>query len=574
MVDFSALGSFDFSRIGGVAVVIGIVIFFGWFMRQRSIHNAEYGRRRERRLEQKEGLGPVGKAFIALVNRSKQGRSQEGAVEKIEKGNKAAVEAAKTAESEKKVEEATEALGGRGVGMLASVKAIMKSVEGYLARVRPSMQREEQDVQAIENLMRSLNNTTNFGTIDNRVTNYLRQIFGSMLEKIRSSVEDEHEKETYHTDLVTQFRDAVKEAREVIKEARTALNMLQRAKRKERRNFRKEINDILKAIKNKNKELSGIRKSKNVDPIAVAKLREEIALMKRQIGDVEGFRNQLQNTYRTIDREAREMKRLIKAISQTEKQVGRHEKSAAKREKEIEDRYMTLSKFAQEIEKSTEGLAQPYDMAIQFSGKLNIFYEKYLEIVKKDLEFDEQISGISLLNTTICMQMEAYEKMSVSLNQTEGAVEKGLAAATSMVAAIVGGQDQRAGLANLVGEIKKAGGDIDYATRVEQFLLQFTVQMEAEERKVNAYLTGLINEDNRLLQVVEAAKIDNSSHIGNAVGTMVNRKVQIDEKYMSQFRQFEQQLKQKNNASYQAYRQVRGLEARRTPVLQPAQATA
>ena len=172
MVDFGAIGSFDFSKIGGAAVVIGIIFLFGWFMRWRSVHNAEYGSRRERWLEQKEGLGPVGKAFISLINRSKQGKSQEKAVEERERADtavekergapkseitadKAAVDAARTAGSEEKVEEATEALGGRGVAMLAFVKSIMKSVEGYLARARQGMQREEQDVQAIENLMRS-----------------------------------------------------------------------------------------------------------------------------------------------------------------------------------------------------------------------------------------------------------------------------------------------------------------------------------------------------------------------------------------------------------------------------------
>ncbi|MDP3766110.1 MAG: hypothetical protein Q8R04_06375, partial [Nanoarchaeota archaeon] len=64
MVDFSALGNFDFSKIGGAAVVIGIVILFGWIIRRRSIHNAEYGGRKERKLKQKEGLGGIGKAFM------------------------------------------------------------------------------------------------------------------------------------------------------------------------------------------------------------------------------------------------------------------------------------------------------------------------------------------------------------------------------------------------------------------------------------------------------------------------------------------------------------------------------
>ena len=77
MVDFGAIWGFDVSRIVGAAVVIGIIIFFGWFMRRRSQYNAEYGTRYERRLEREEGLVGLTNAFRTLIGHSKQGKKDE-----------------------------------------------------------------------------------------------------------------------------------------------------------------------------------------------------------------------------------------------------------------------------------------------------------------------------------------------------------------------------------------------------------------------------------------------------------------------------------------------------------------
>ncbi len=569
----------ELGGIGGAAGVFVVLVIIFMVMRYSSEHRALYGTSRERRLEREEGLGAVAKAVRALESRLKRGKEEEkqveGAVsvtsnqEKKEgagkdenDANKAAKEDVRAVESQEEMERDTAALEGRGVGMLASVKAALSSVSNYIARVRPSMQREEQDVQVLENLMRSMNNIGNFATIDQRIANYLRQVFSSVGQVIRRSVEDEHEKETHHGELVKRLREVAKEARDVIKGAKTALQMLQRAKKKERRNFKSELRDISKTIKDKKQELKNIQKSKQADPTVIAQLKREIILLQQQGKFMEQLNNQLQNTYNTMDNELREMRRLLRAVTGAEKQVGEHEKSAGKREKAIENRYNTLNKHASELERSFENLTNPHNMAIQFSGKLNVFYGTYREIMAGDLVFDDEVRKVLLLHITITMQMEAYERLSISLEQAEKAVEQGLGAATEMIAAIVGGQDQKANLKNLVGEIKKAGGEIDYETRVEMFLQQLTARIEGEERNINAQITELENEDKRIVEEIDRANQDNSSHIGRTMATMVNRKVQIDNTYMSQARQFEQQLQSGNQITAQAYRQAIGLKAR------------
>ena len=392
-----------------------------------------------------------------------------------------------------------------------------------------------------------------------------------MIKVIRRSVEDEHEKETYHGELVKRLRGAAKVARGVISAARTALYNLRKAERKERRNFRKELKDISYALNAKRSELNKIRKSKEADRAALIQLQREIKLMQQQSIDVMQLNKQLQNTYRVMNWETREMRRLLRVVFRKEKQVSKFERTADKREKAIEKRFSMLNQFATELEKSTNP-NNPHDMAIQFSGKLNVFYDKYREIINGDLEFDGQVRNILLLNITLAMQMEAYEKMSISLAQAEEAVDLGLAASADMIAAIVSSQDQRANLKVLVGDIQKAGGDVNYETRVEQFLQQLTRRIELETSNATSQITVLMKEDKRLAAEIEKAKLDNSSHIGRAMATVVDRKVQIDEKYMSQARQFEKQLKDRNTIAARAYAQARRLRAEGTPAptLRPA----
>ena len=126
-------------------------------------------------MEREEGLDKIAKAIKKLENLSEREEKEEKGIgkevkqaAKEEQGKsgkdigKAAGKDVKAVEGEKKVEKETGALEGRGVGMVASVKAVLGSVSNYIARVKPSMRREEQDVQVIEKLMRNLNNTSNF----------------------------------------------------------------------------------------------------------------------------------------------------------------------------------------------------------------------------------------------------------------------------------------------------------------------------------------------------------------------------------------------------------------------------
>lgn len=575
---------FGIGPIGGGAFgIFFLVVIAVWIMRQNSEHDALYGRSDERRLEREEGMGSAAKTIKDIENFLNQQRQREKADEnrlkadsnqekkrgepKSEKDvNQAAIEDTQAAENEEDVERDTAALEGRSIGMITSIKAALSSVANYIARVRPSTQREEQDIQALENLMRSLNNTGNFAAIDERVANYLKAEFEKMAEAIARSVTDEKQKEEYHGELVKRLREVAKEAQGVIGGAKTALNKLMGREKKERKNFKKGIDDILKALNDKKRELDKIRRSKEADPSVVAQLKREVALLQQHRDLVNRLNSELQNTYHTMDRELKEMKGLLKAVTGTEKQLRSHEANADKREKAIEKRYSELDKLAKKLEESFEGMAENqgivHQFAIGFSGKLNEFYSRYGEIITGDLVFDDEVRKILLLNITITRQMEAQERLNASLEQAEEAVDKGLIASEDIIAAIVGGQDQKANLKNLTEVVKKAGGGIDYAARVEQFLQQLTKTIEQGELEVTTQIAELENEDKRLLGEINNANQGYSSAIGRTMATMMQRKEQIDSKYMGQVRQFEQQLEDRNAIAARAYRQARGFEAR------------
>src|SRR3989338_11417613 len=126
--------------IGGAAGVIIILAIIIWVSRFSSERRALYGTDREGKLEREENLGAVAKAIRALESRLKRGEQEEKQVEgavnqtskrekKAAKGekdaNKAAKEEVRAVESQEEVERDTAALEGRGLGMLASVKAVM-----------------------------------------------------------------------------------------------------------------------------------------------------------------------------------------------------------------------------------------------------------------------------------------------------------------------------------------------------------------------------------------------------------------------------------------------------------------
>jgi hypothetical protein len=487
-----------FAGLGSVGAGYGGYKLYQKYKKRR----AEYGTGAERRLERKTGLGKLSRTFGSLERRSSKDEREDKNIEdeldrtskKRKKQseskygreiNEAAEKDAGAAESEKEVEKASGTLGGRSVGMIASIKAVTSSIANYLTRVRPITQRQEQDLQALENLMKGLNNIGNFSRSDSRVTAYLNGVFMGVSAIIKRGVEYENEKETYRQDLVNELVNVFREARGIIIASKTALNMFQTAKRGVGKNFRQELEDVSASIKDKSKP------------------REEIVFLQQHYGLLVQLNRKLQTTYRVMDKAAREIRKILRSISRKEAQVGRHERKANSRERTAKRKYISLDKFATEFENSIKSSTDPYGAAIGFPSKVNEFYNEYKEIINADLEFDEDVKNVLLLQITITLWMEAYERWSTSLDQAENAVEQDLAKSTELIADIVKGQDQKSNLKELTQNIRKAGGEIDYEIRVKRFLEQLTRSLERSERNVNSRFRVLLDGDKRIIGEID-----------------------------------------------------------------------
>ena len=569
--------------IGGIATLLGSLIGYKAYKKRR----AKHGSKREKKLEQKTGLGNIAGLFRNLINRSEQEKKEERKEEKeIKKkgkegkkqgeskgekdANQAALKGAKAIKKEEEVQEATEELEARGIGMVASVKAVLDSIARYASYVKSKLQAEEQEVPALDSLISDLNRLENFAAVDQRAASHLGEVFSRITQVIKISVETEREKEEGQKELVRQLGEAAKESRDVVKDEKEAFYELKRAKKKERRNFKQEINAILKSIDDKSKELRKVRQSKGADPNIIAQFQREVALMQNLRSLVQQLNNKLQATYRTLDNELIGLKRIINEILNLVKQVASFDKNAAKREKTIGNRYNELNKLVQELEKSFANLNAGaanlvHQFAINFSGKLKEFYLKYRTIIGEDLVFDEEIQRILLLNITINVKLEALVTLSVSLQQAEKGVEEGFIAITNILQAIVGSPDQKANLQQLIADIKKASAQIDYEATVEKTMQQYLLGMEQQERVVNGRIGELTAEEKNLVMRIDNSNQRQSSHIGQAMGVMMNQKIQLDNTYIEQARQFGQKLDQRNRIAGQAYRQATRMQARATP---------
>ena len=564
--------NFNYGQIGGLAGIIAFFFILFWVSKFSSERRAEYGTNKERNLEFKEGFGKFYMASRRLIMLSGQGikgaknifnrlkvesaqEKKEGASKGEQAANKSAQEAAQAVRAEDKVDQATSALGGREVGLLASVKSIMESISAYVSMERPALQYEESDLRNLEYLEERLDSAPNFNSMNIRVRDYLKQLFNSITQTISTSVQHEGEKQKQHANFLKQFKDAVAEGMEVISSAKSALSMLNSAKRKERRRFRKELKDISNAIQKKQNELNQLKKSKETPRSAVAQLQGEINLLNGNKRFLSKLDNTLKSVYLTTDNGLRAMKNFLRAISRREKRMRQYGKDAGNRERDVEKRHRTLINFAREVERSIGITPDPYELAKEFSGKINVFYKQYSSIVSGDLEFNKKIRDSLLLNVAMSMQLEACDTIAMSLDQAEESTEKALASASEIIASILGGQNQRNELNRLVGDINKAGGDTNYRTRVDGLLRQITKNIELQLRNITTHVQWLITEDNRLLQEINSAYNHHSGIIGSTMATTDNMKMNMDDSYFSKANRFAQEFQQSNNIAAQRYRE-------------------
>jgi len=540
----------------GIFVLIAFAAF--WIMNAKTKSAEESGTSEEKNLTSTVGLDSFERYFKGAVNFFKRGKKEEKKVEGEEKeasaaskkkgaskgkkkANKAGVEAAKTAETETRAEKATAALEGRGVGLLAAIEAVVIAVKNYLAREKPSILREEKDIEFIEKLTERLDGISGSKSINSNVAAYLKQLFVSIEQVVNRVLGEEENKKTHHTKLIDFLKSVMKEARGVIGGATIALADLTVAQMRKRKYFGKESRIILKAIETMEKE--------QTDGGAIKGSKAKLQLLRRQhklLGDLIA---QFHRTDGAINKVIIEIKALLRKISGKEKQTDSFEKAIATKGQILEKRFGEVKESADELKANNEKFGvgtNPRVMANQFSRKIRMFDNKYKAVISQDVAFDGKIHDILVRNTTLAFYLIAYEQLSIMLDQGEKAVDQGLMAADNIVSTIVDGQDQRKNLRELTKDIGKAGGRINFEARLEQTLQRITKDVEHKSKEVSDQVMDLVEEDKRLAKEIEEAMRESSTAIGSVMGNTAH--------YMPGDAGFEQRLERSNPIAAQEYR--------------------
>jgi len=563
---------------GGIFLAVIIIIFLLSWLSQR---RGEYGTGRERALESRAGLGSVSKGLEDLFREKKAEELKEKALEEkeeIEKRDEKAqgekVESEETKASEKeteaavqeaKVEEASEAIEGRLTGITAALKVLLDSIKNYIKETEGSEQEEESEVEEIDALVRDMNSTVNFDVMDDRARAFMEPWFRKLVTFLKAAVVDERHKEQYHSDMVRSFKEVLGGMEDAIKGARRELSVLGKAERKERSDFKKEISEVKKSIKQKKSILKkALKKGKGADPELIAKLNQEISLNESEFAKAKSLNNQLQATIKFMRKQMREMKKLLRQVKRNERSLKKLRNSAKKREKDMEKKYKTLSKLMSEFDKANSAIdtaTNPHGLMLYFSGLLNRYSEKHAALAQKDMEFDMTLKDAAIRDVVISQQMEAFQKLQEGLTMSEEAVEKGMAAMTEILAAIFQNNESSKNEQEMMEDLNRAMNAEKYNEKVEVYLKNVATSIEMAAREASGYMDQLIGKDQKLIEGIKTMNQEKSEYLGSTMATVVNRKVEVDEKFMSKAKEFENEMARRNSIAAGAYSQARRAES-------------
>ena len=150
--------------------------------------------------------------------------------------------------------------------------------------------------------------------------------------------------------------------------------------------------------------------------------------------------------------------------------------------------------------------------------------------------------------------MESFEHLLSSIVKSEEALE-GAVQASLQIIAIIMTSDVRGSLAAQAQALKGHITKLDKESEIDKTIAALNQQTTNEALIEIQQLNVLINKYKKIIVENEALHKAESQHLGNVMGTMMNRKVAIDEKYMGQAVNFGEQLQKSNAEAADAYQQ-------------------
>ncbi|MFC2136127.1 hypothetical protein ACFLTH_16045, partial [Bacteroidota bacterium] len=256
------------------------------------------------------------------------------------------------------------------------------------------------------------------------------------------------------------------------------------------------------------------------------------------------------------------MKTLLKEIVRNDRSISKSEKALEKIEKELEKNEDALKKELAEAEKNAKELesATPHMLALTLSENVKRFYNKEIKILQSHYSFEEEIRSVLLKNITAARQMEAFERLSKSLTESEKAVEMGMSAMLEILQGVT--SEEGGGVSEAIKVLKESYQGLEYIENVEQFVNSLAVRIERQGMEVNNHIQAFNRNIQKIISEAEGDKKRVSEALGKTMATMMNKKTQIDETYMKEAEKFEEKLKKRDEDAAKAYQEARQFRRR------------
>ena len=577
MVFHENLGTlFNFLNLRYVGIVgVGFVIIFIFILifRGYSKYRAYWGRGEERAVEYEAGMGSTRRKLRRLLKGSKnlakstyafyqilkqKANQNKGSTSKADMdADKAAISSAQTAEKVEESAEALEAIEGRALGLIAGLRIIEQEIEKYLQKETQENAKEEMELSYVNQTTEEIGQLTNYKNIDEAVLSQLQNFLNNLINYLQAEIEIEKERENDKRGIISKLKLAVHEMKLVLREARTGIGIFRRVQRKVRTDYSSSVKRLRKAIRKKTVDLLKARMSKGTDKAIIDSLKREIRLMWGQYLVVNRLNKQLNLTFEMMDKEVKEIKRIIRRLLSFDKDMISFDNALIATERQIEKKVKQMKSSFSKIRKIEQHKSRNiYMVSLGIANDLKIFLKENADTGFMTSNFDTVLRRIAADSFQMASLTVAYERIIRGLADAEQAIDDGVKVLTRIMEGIIIDSQMKIDEEEVSNTLEQLRKQLDYESVIDRYLSNLGKNIQYRLRVLYTLIDRLIAEDTRIVNSIRIS----SSNLGQIMAVQVNRKVAIDEKHVGEIRQFERELEKRNIVAYNRYIQGRRAE--------------
>lgn len=545
--------------MGIIGAWIGGAILVFIIMRFISNYNAENPPWRERSLIDEEGFRQQRRYLSDIIRRVRKEEraasreraaikaSQSQSTERLQKkGFRGLLQGIKGIRLMFKGEDYETALTRRSLGITAAMQRIKRSLQAWSNKKKISEITEEQEITTLPKVMEELRRTINNNAIEATIRRYLYNFRSSLIPFLQRVISTEQENRASRDELTRNMDGALKVMKGAIQGAKNRLNEFNKKERAAIKDFGKEATKFRAIIKAKTKELNQAEKGgENLN--LIQSLRNTIALLQKQLGQIEKIRKQIALTAAYMKRIVKQMRALINLVLKNEKQMRNYEIAMVKREIEAMKNLKKLQDAIAEVEKIIEQPNQnPFNIAKILARSIKAYLEAYVSLLRDDIQFEKSVADVNLKNIVIGQQMEAFYRLEVSLTQSSEAVTSGEKAIETLLSGIFG-EEQQINEDEIIKAMQDSMKMLDYEGGVQGYMEKVERVIEYESARLNTQIQELIRQNEGLIAKATAEVRMNSIYLGRLVASGFARQMEVDQKVVKQADAFINEVGKHNN---------------------------